>query len=65
MDRGAWWATVHGVAESDLIRVTEHVGGAINDTFPINADAGNGQQRLRSQALDVICLWRAVCSPGL
>ena len=26
MDRGAWWATVHGVAESDLIRVTEHVG---------------------------------------
>ena len=23
MDRGAWWATVHGVAESDMSKVTE------------------------------------------
>ena len=22
MDRGAWWATVHGIAKSDLIEVT-------------------------------------------
>ena len=22
MDRGAWWATVHGVAELDMIEVT-------------------------------------------
>ena len=25
MDRGAWWATVHGVAESGATEVTEHV----------------------------------------
>ena len=24
MDRGSWWATVHGVAESDMTEVTEH-----------------------------------------
>ena len=24
MDRGAWWATVHGVTESDVTEVTEH-----------------------------------------
>ena len=25
MDRGALWATVHGVAESDMTEVTEHI----------------------------------------
>ena len=24
MDRGAWWATVHGVAESDMTQMTEY-----------------------------------------
>ena len=24
MDSGAWWATVHEVAESDMTEVTEH-----------------------------------------
>ena len=24
MDRGSWWATVHGVAELDMTEVTEH-----------------------------------------
>ena len=24
MERGAWWATVHGVAELDMTEVTEH-----------------------------------------
>ena len=23
-DRGAWWATVHGVVESDMTEVTDH-----------------------------------------
>ena len=24
MDRGAWWAIIHGVIESDMTEVTEH-----------------------------------------
>ena len=24
MDRGAWWATVHGAVESDMTEATEH-----------------------------------------
>ena len=32
MDRGAWWATVHRIAESDTIEVTEHTcTGMIQD----------------------------------
>ena len=29
MDRGAWWATVHRVAESDTTEATEHTGMAV------------------------------------
>ena len=25
MDRGAWWATVHEIAESDMTEATEHI----------------------------------------
>ena len=24
MDRGSWWATIHGVSELDMIEATEH-----------------------------------------
>ena len=24
MDRGTWWATVHGIAKSDMTEATEH-----------------------------------------
>ena len=29
MDRGAWWVTVHGVAESDLIEHTRSNAGTM------------------------------------
>ena len=31
MDRGAWWATVHEVAESDKSEVTKHACDGNND----------------------------------
>ena len=43
-DRGAWWATAHGVAESDLTEATEHahthvhrVGDAIQTSHPLSS----------------------------
>ena len=29
MDRGAWWATVHGVTEWNMPEVTEHTQGRV------------------------------------
>ena len=37
MDRGAWWAAVHGVAELDVTKVTEHTflkNGGSNSNIP-------------------------------
>ena len=33
MDRGAWWATVHGVTESDTAEATEHTCTHICDVM--------------------------------
>ena len=47
MDRGAWWVTVHGVAESErLKRLSTHGGGVgsgwcISSKFPGVADASD------------------------
>ena len=29
MNRGAWWATVHGMAESDMTEQLTHVSGMV------------------------------------
>ena len=47
MDRGAWWATTHGVAESDmterLSRACQSPGGSVVKNLPANAgDTGSG-----------------------
>ena len=31
VDRGAWWATVHGVRESDTTEATEHTGPRVKN----------------------------------
>ena len=38
MDRGAWWATGHGVTESDRTEVTEHSGTHWNKISSVNSD---------------------------
>ena len=30
MDRGAWWATIHKITESDTTEATEHIHYKIN-----------------------------------
>ena len=35
MDRGAWWATVHRVAESNTTEVTEHTHAYLYNTIQI------------------------------
>ena len=32
MDRGAWWASVHSTAQSDMTEVTRHMHSALNST---------------------------------
>ena len=34
MDRGAWWATFHGVAESDKTEVTQHAHTPSRSSIP-------------------------------
>ena len=36
VDRGAWWATVHGVTESDMTEVTEHAHTCLSTFLQVN-----------------------------
>ena len=36
MDRGAWWATIHGVAESRYVRTTNTYLEKILVSFPLH-----------------------------
>ena len=55
MDRGAWWATVYGVAESAMIEATEHTHNApANPAFP---EQRSHFKVYLSEALSCISLW--------
>ena len=43
VDRGTWWATVHGVAESDMTDLAQH------SKYPIKARGGTGTKRVSIQ----------------
>ena len=42
MDRGAWWTTGHGVAESDMTEQLTQLSGASRLHFPILLSIGSG-----------------------
>ena len=57
MDRGAWKATVHSIAESDMTAVTQHAQRNLSAQCFLRGALGGGMGRVGTQNKNIKVGW--------